>query len=67
MGLCERGDDPNFYGLTKIDFRLSKNALWDASGAQWLIVNNESLMRRGETYHTMRYDLVSSLSFGHDK
>ena len=33
----------NFYGLTKIDFRLSENALWDACVAQWLIVSNESL------------------------
>ena len=33
----------NFYGLTKIDFRLSEKALWDACVAQWLIVSNESL------------------------
>ena len=33
----------NFYGLTKIDFRLPKNALWDARIAQWLVVSNESL------------------------
>ena len=34
----------NFYGLTKIDFRLSKNALWDACAAQWPSVINKSLM-----------------------
>ena len=33
----------NFYGLTKIDFRLPENALWDACVMQWLIVSNESL------------------------
>ena len=28
-----------FYGLTKIDLRLSENALWAACVAQWLIVS----------------------------
>ena len=38
----------NFYGLTKIDFRLSENALWDACVAQWLIVSNEFLNKASE-------------------
>ena len=54
MGLCERGDDPNNGSKllqnkngSKIDFRMSKNALWDACVAQWLIVSNESLRESG--------------------
>ena len=47
MGLCERGGDPNngskLLRTNQIDFRPSKNALWDACIAQWLIVSNESL------------------------
>ena len=32
----------DFYRLTRIDFGLSENALWDACIAQWLIVSSES-------------------------
>ena len=62
----------NFYGLTKIDFRLSENALWDACVAQWLKIIEKILQAKHQKtrklyLRSLQIKMVVKDSIGIDK